>query len=226
MRYNLLNPIHKALKAICYDTALTIQQTSFQDEDETAATVAKVQQTLALLDMHIHHETDFIHPLIQNYNIDLHRHLQQMHLESSSFAEKVTLSLQALAGPATREAMINQGKSVSESFESLLVFNLILFMKEENVLNEMLWGNCTDEALKAVEQQIIATVPHDILELEMRWMIKSLDNLAIAQWFEDVRFSGPAFVYESLLLLAAKELPGDRFEKILALLEPVAAHAY
>ncbi len=73
MRKNLLNPIHKALRAICYDTARHLQQTNFQDAEENAAAMVSLRRTLSLLDLHIAHETDLIHPLIKNFNIDLHR---------------------------------------------------------------------------------------------------------------------------------------------------------
>lgn len=226
MRKNLLNPIHKALRAICYDTAQHLQQTNFQDAEENAEAIVGLRRTLSLLDMHIAHETDFIHPLIKNFNIDLHRHLREMHAESQEFAAKVRAETDALDQCIKSEEKTEKGKAVFEAFETLMVFNLILFTKEEHVLNEMLWATCSDEELRTVEQEIIISMPADALEFETLWMMRSLNNVEISQWLEDVRYSAPNFVFQSLVQLAENELPARRFEKMISLLEPVAKHAY
>lgn len=226
MRKNLLNPIHKALRAICYDTAQHLQQTNFQDREESAAAMTNLRRTLSLLDLHIAHETDFIHPLIKNFNIDLQRHLREMHGESMEFAAKVRAEIDALHHCINAEEKTKKGTAVFEAFETLMVFNLILFIKEEKVLNEMLWTTCSDDKLRTVEQEMIISMPADVLEFETLWMMRSLNNLEISQWLEGVRYSAPDFVFESLVQLAENELPARRFEKLLTLLEPVAEHAY
>lgn len=46
LRYNIFNMIHKALRAMLYDTAQTLQQTYFADTDEAAETFEKINRVI------------------------------------------------------------------------------------------------------------------------------------------------------------------------------------
>jgi hypothetical protein len=226
MRYNIFNSIHKALKAISYDTALDIQHTNFLDEQETKSAIENLDQTLALLDLHIEHEGGYIHPLVEKYNIDMDRRFREQHIESKFLAQRVRLAIEDLHHATNRENKIKKGKAISEAFETVLAFNLNLFKKEEHVMNDMLWSNYRDEEIMAVEQQIIASVPEDILEFETKWMVRSLNNFEIGQWLQGVRQSAPDHVFQSLIALAERELTALRFEKLLYSLSLATSHAY
>ncbi|WP_031529288.1 hypothetical protein [Dyadobacter crusticola] len=215
MRYNIFNSIHKALKAICYENALEIQRTDFPDLEEAEKTIENLEKTLALLDMHFKHESDFIHPLLEKVDMDIDRRFREKHIESRFLAEKARIAAKDFAFCHSENDRIQKGKLISDCFEALLAFNLTLFIKEEQVLNQMLWGSYSDEEIMAVEQQIIASVPEDILELETVWMMRSLNNSEISKWLLGIRETAPGPVFESLLSLARKELPGARFEKLL-----------
>ncbi|WP_026632505.1 hypothetical protein [Dyadobacter alkalitolerans] len=226
MRYNIFNSIHKALKAISYQTALDIQHTNFVDNDATKNIIDKLTQTLALLDLHIEHEGGYIHPLVEKYNIDIDRRFREQHIESKFLAQRVRLAVDDLKYAANQENQIKRGKAVSEAFETVLAFNLTLFNKEEQVMNEILWTNYRDEEIIDVEQQIIASVPQDILEFEARWMFRSLNNFEIREWLQGVKHSAPDYLFQSLIAMAEMELPARRFEELLHSLSLAGANAY
>ncbi|MCE7072573.1 hypothetical protein LZG74_19815 [Dyadobacter sp. CY327] len=226
MRYNIFNSIHKALRAISYDTALDIQQTNFLDEPETKSAIENLDQTLALLDLHIEHEGGYIHPLVEKYNIDIDRRFREQHIESKFLAQRVRSAVDDLKYATNQENRIKIGKSVSEAFETVLAFNLTLFNKEEHIMNEILWNNYRDVEIMAVEQQIIASVPQDILEFETRWIFRSLNNFEIREWLLGVRHSAPDYLFQSLIAIAEQELPALRFEKLLYSLSLTGSNAY
>jgi len=220
MRYNIFNPIHKALRAILYDNALQAQQTNFLDTEEVDAAVAKIEYTLSLFTLHAAHESEFIHPLISKFNPEVIHKFGKEHIECEFLAGKVKLAINAYDHSVIASDKIEKGKKIVSEFEQLTAFNLLLFIKEEEILNEILWDYYQDDEIMAIEQNIIATVPADILEFESRWMVKSLNNLEIGGWLGGVKQSGPDFIFQSLLALTEKELPAIRFEKLLTSLEP------
>jgi len=66
-RYNGFTLIHKALRALLYDAALTLQQTYFADIEEAEPAIEKVETVLFLFERHAHHEDRFVLPAIVTY---------------------------------------------------------------------------------------------------------------------------------------------------------------
>ena len=52
-RYNLFGQIHKALRVMLHDTALTLQQTNFSNKEEGEFALGKLQRILDVLDEHV-----------------------------------------------------------------------------------------------------------------------------------------------------------------------------
>ena len=82
MRFNIFNQVHKALRALLYDTALTLQQTHFSNADEAEAAIAKVKAVLDVFDQHAEHEDNFVLPAIQQYEPSMVDAFEQEHVEA------------------------------------------------------------------------------------------------------------------------------------------------
>ena len=70
-RFNIFNQIHKALRAMLYDTSLNLQQTYFADADEAGAAVEKVNQVIDIFEEHAASEDHFVFPAIDKYEPSL-----------------------------------------------------------------------------------------------------------------------------------------------------------
>jgi len=215
MKYNIFNPIHKVLRAMLYDTSLTIQQTNFVDTEEVDATILKIEQTLSFLQLHVFHKSEFIHPLIKKYQSDIIKFFSNQYADCEFVTNKVKLAIHAFDNVITASEKMQKGRKILLAFEALVSFKLNLFAKEENVLNIFLWNNYKDEELIQIEQNIIASLPIDVLKVESKWMIKALNNKEIESWLKGVQRSASESVFKTLLSLAEKELPHQRFEKLL-----------
>src|ERR671912_538002 len=89
LRFNIFNQIHKGLRAMLYDTALTIQQTSFSDAAETEAALRKVRAAVDTFDKHAKHEDAFVLPAIQEYEPSLVDAFEQEHVKDHALSEKL-----------------------------------------------------------------------------------------------------------------------------------------
>ncbi|MGZ8518493.1 MAG: hypothetical protein ACXWWD_14145, partial [Chitinophagaceae bacterium] len=78
-RFNIFNQIHKALRAMLYDTSLALQQTHFADAEESETALEKVGMAVDVFDKHAAHEDNFILQAIQQYEPSLADAFEQEH---------------------------------------------------------------------------------------------------------------------------------------------------
>lgn len=215
MRFNIFNQIHKALRALLYDTALTLQQTSFTNPEEAEAALTKVRNVLNVFDKHAEHEDDFVLPAIAHYEPSLVDAFEQEHVEDHELAERLRELIATLENEATIDGQLKTGHAILHSFIAFMNFNLIHMAKEETVLNERLWRYYSDSEIVALNHRIVASIPQDEMAFTSAWMMKGLSNMEITRWLKEVQKNAPEFVFSALFSIAEKELSHDRFRKIL-----------
>lgn len=214
-RYNIFNQIHKALRALLYDTALTLQQTSFGNADEAEAALEKVKQVLAVFDKHAACEDSNILPAIQQYEPSLTDAFEQEHVQDHVLAEKLADLVAGFEKQTLAEDRLSIGHTILHSFIAFMTFNLDHMAKEETVLNERLWRYYSDAEIMALNQKIVASIPADESAFASAWMMKGMSNSEITAWLKAVQENAPESVFSNLFHIAEKELPLSRFRKIL-----------
>ncbi|WP_221392481.1 hypothetical protein [Dyadobacter sp. NIV53] len=215
MNNKIFNPMHKALRASMYDTAQAVQQTNFLDTAEVDEAIDKIEKTLVLFHLHSIREGEFIHPLSQEFHTEILRQFNKQHTESEFLTNRVKLAVVALDNSFGPSDKIKKGKKLVSAVEAMVAFNINLFARKEEVLNIFFWSNYHDKEVMPADQSIIANVPAKLSELENKWMLKALNNLEIEAWLKVVKESATDPEFQSLLLLAEKELSFIRFEKLL-----------
>jgi hypothetical protein len=223
-RYNVFNQIHKALRALFYDTALMIQRTDF-NKAEANATIERVRLVLNLLDGHSHHEDNFLFPHVMKHDAKLASEFEKDHEIDHELVEELTEHLnnweKAISGSEKTEA----GQKIFYAYNEFLAFNLYHMNKEETVLLYNLWSHYTDEELFGFTQQIIASIPMETLVIEMEWMMRSMSNDEIIEWLKCVKLGAPQELFLQLVMMAQKLLPANRWATIHAAIEPKMALA-
>ena len=137
-RFNIFNQIHKGLRAMLYDTALTLQQTYFADPGEAEIAMQKVRGAVNLFDAHAAHEDHFVLPAIQQYEPSLVDAFEQEHVEDHALSEKLRGLLTVYNYAIQPEVKIETGQSITVAFIEFMIFNLEHMAKEEIVLNKVL----------------------------------------------------------------------------------------
>ena len=56
MRYNTFYQVHKALRAMLYETAIQLQQTDFNNEDQAVSLLNNIASVIDLFDKHAYNE--------------------------------------------------------------------------------------------------------------------------------------------------------------------------
>jgi hypothetical protein len=213
-RYNAFNMIHKALRHMLYDTALTLQQTWFADNDEAAVAIEKTESVIHIFERHAHHEDNYVLPAVEKYDAALVASFEAEHEKDLRLGNMLKNLINIYRNVNFEEERINVGSAICKAFIDFMVFNLEHMGKEEILINKVLWEHYTDEQLLGISQQIATSIPPEEMAYTSKWMIRSINNKEAIGWLSQVKAAAPPFVLQFILTEAANTLPSKRVERI------------
>ena len=214
-RFNIFNQIHKALRAMLYDTSLALQQTYFADADEAEIALEKVKMVVDIFDKHAEHEDNSVLPAIQQYEPSLVDAFEQEHVKDHALSQRLRGLIMVYDHAIKTEVKLETGQAICQAFVEFMIFNLEHLAKEETVLNKILWRYYSDAEIMGINQSIIASIPQDEAVVTSAWMMRGLSNAEISGWLKAVEKNAPQAVFTQLFSIAEKELPHARFRKVL-----------
>ena len=209
-RFNTFNMIHKALRAMLYDTALTLQQTSFGNEDEAKTALRKVETVIAQFEQHAHHEDTYVLPMITAYEPALVEEFEKEHVEDHHIGEQLVHLVNIFNAASGEEERTVAGSGVAKAFMDFMIFNLQHMAKEEMLLNPVLWTYYTDGQLMEMNGRIVASIPAPEKAVASQWMMRGISNREAIQWLKAVKRNAPEQDFQMLWTLADSELPVHR----------------
>ena len=213
-RYNLFGQIHKALRSMLYDMALTLQQTNFVNSEAAEISLEKLQQVLDVLDKHTENEDNFILPAIQQYEPSLTDAFFQMHSDDREMAEKINKSINEFYKAGKDEEKLNTGALIKKTFTEFMDSSIQHMNSEESVLNKVLWKYYSDSEIMILNHRTSKSPTEDTTSFR-NWVIRGLSNTEIVGLMKAIGKNAPDFVFNSLLAIAEKELPGFRYDQVI-----------
>jgi hypothetical protein len=213
-RYNIFNKIHKALRAMLYDTALQLQQTDFAIPSQARPALERVEQVNQVFHSHAEHEDRFVLPAIAAIDPSLVNELESEHDMDEALSAALDNLVTAYNHAADNRARADIGYALLKAFNEFVAFNLYHMNKEENKINRLLWDNFTDKAILSIERDIVTSIPPQEMEQGNRWMMRGISNSEICTWLLAVKAEAPDFVFSGLLDVAEDELPAHRWSSV------------
>ena len=209
-RFNPFNMIHKALRALLYDTALSLQQTYFADGAEAETALQKVELVLHQFAQHAHHEDTYLLPAITYYNPWLANEFEQEHVTDHQLSEKLQHLINIFRATTVAEERLVAGSALTKAFTDFVVFNLQHMAKEELVLNQALWQHYTDAELMQLNQTIVVNIPEAEKAVTAQWMMRGVNKEEAIQWLKGIKRTAPAPDFWRVYALTQTELPLHR----------------
>ncbi len=206
-RFNPFNMIHKALRALLYDTALGLQQTYFGDAAEAETALQKIELVLKQFEQHAHHEDTYILPAITYHNPWMALEFEREHAEDGKLSAQLQHLLNICRAAAKPEDRLMAGSAICKAFTEFLVFNLQHMAKEELVLNQVLWKHYTDAEIMQLNLTIVANVPAEEKAVTAQWMMRGINNVEAIQWLKTMKRKAPEADYWNVYALTKTELP-------------------
>lgn len=224
-RHNAFNQIHKALRAMLYDAALSLQQTDFACAAACDAAVEKIVALLYVFDEHAHHEDNHILPALERFEPSVVDAFEQEHVLDLQLSRALQATVADLYRTRQESEKVRLGKHLTRTFIQFMIFNLNHMAKEEAVLNELLWRYYSDAEIKKIEAVIRQNVPPEKQPFIATWMLRGISNSEAVSWLMEMQQHAPAAVFQQVFAIAKAEWPADRFEQLAAHFQTQAAFA-
>ncbi|MGB8194041.1 MAG: hemerythrin domain-containing protein [Chitinophagaceae bacterium] len=215
-RFNIFNQIHKGLRAMLYNMALTIQHTDFSREEEAKATLRKMKQVLELYAEHGGHEDNIVFPAVREVSPATVASLEAEHEKDEQLTNDLLLQIHTYRYAANIIEKVAVGYSIHLAFQEFVAFNLQHMCREEQTINPLLWEKYSDLELMQLQKEVRMQVKPESEIIFTRWMLQGLSDGEIKMWFSKVQESAPAAVWNGLWLIAIDELGYERVSGLLS----------
>ena len=222
MRYNTFYQVHKALRAMLYETATELQRTDFNNEEEVNSVMINITAVVDVFDRHAHNEDRFVFSAVEQYEPSVVDSFEQEHVRDHELSTQLRTLINIYRSLSSDEEKIQLGSALRKAFVDFLAFNLVHMAKEEDIINNLLWRYYSDEEIRAIERQIIASQTPESTAVVWRWMLRGLSNGEIINWLRTIEKNAPQVVFKNLYLIAENELPGHRFRQVISELRRAA----
>ena len=213
-RYNIFKQIHKGLRAMLYDTAISLQLTDFSNTDEVEIALEKLGKTLAIFYEHAAQEDRFILPLIARFSPCLVEEFDSEHEKDEFMTHRINNLVNVYRNSDSGETRIEAGDTIGRAFNEFIAFNLYHMNKEEEMINPILWENYSDEGIKEIRRTLAASISADQVLVTSKWMMLGISDSEVTGWLQEVKNNAPVFVFQSLMELAERVLSTNRWNKI------------
>jgi hypothetical protein len=213
-RITAFRQIHKGFRALLYHTATTLQQTDFTQPEETAATLEKITQLLAMWRNHASLEDRLLLPLIQKWDGRIATDLKQKYSATHQLMHRILHEMTVYRSVSNETARSETSNLIFSVFHEWVAFLLLYFNQQEKALSEMSWHYGFEKEMfnqPSYIHQII--LPEKFLE-QSKWILRALNNPEVIDWLKTVKNEAPVVVFQSLLYLAEQELPPHRWVNV------------
>jgi hemerythrin-like domain-containing protein len=222
MRYNTFYQVHKALRAMLYETATELQRTDFNNEEEVNSVMINITTVVDVFDKHAQNEDRFVFSALEQYEPSVVDSFEQEHVRDHELSTQLRTLINIHRSLNSDDEKIQLGSALRKAFVDFLAFNLVHMAKEEDIINNLLWRYYSDEEIRAIERHIIASQTPESTAVVWRWMLRGLSNGEIINWLRTVEKNAPPVVFKNLYLIAENELPAHRFRQVIGELRRAA----
>lgn len=216
-RYNIYSNPHKALRLALGEVLAAAGRVDPRDDADVTNLVTQVRSLLIFCRTHLQKEDTFVHPAMESRRpgsaaATLHDH--DDHLIAFQQLEADVRELE-VRGAAQRD------EAADQLYRRLALFtadNIVHMHREETDNNAALWAAYDDDELRALEQRLVASIPPEVLQLTLRWMMPAMNPKERAELLTEMRERVPVPVFTTILAGVSSTLTdGERRKLTLAL---------
>lgn len=212
-RVDLYRHIHKALRALMADTLLNLGRMDPNDNLELAEATNQVLMMAAACESHVIHENTFVHPAMETRAPGSAAGTRREHRDHLDAILELGRAVSELRGAkqGERDALAlalyhRVGTFVAHNFEHMQV--------EESVNNALLWACYSDDELKAIHDDLLASIPPEEKMGLLRWAVPYMNASERVIVLRDMQENLPAPVFQAVLDMARPHLREREWEKL------------
>jgi len=216
-RRDLYGGIHKALRLFMTLTFGLVVSTDPADGAEVAAALKMLERLLALCELHLKDENEFVHPALERARPGTAARIAAEHVHH---AESIA-DLRDLAGLVGHGREGARAAALARLYRALALFvadNLQHMHVEETTHNPVLWAEYSDAELLAIEQALVASIPPAAMFEALHWFLPALNASERAAMLTEMSHGMPPEPFRAVLGIAERTLaPQDHARLMRAL---------
>jgi len=217
-RHDIFESIHKGLKALLYDTALILQHTDFSAEEPFEKITVSITETVHLFEEHLKSEAKFILPLILDFEPGIADQFLKDQQQAYRLSTQLKDTLNNFLSGQVLKTGVDAGKLLATAYMEFMLFQIGLMAKEEDTLNKILWRYFSDKHIIQLQKEILHDSCLPLSQKLTLWMMRGINDTEAVFWLKTVERCSSESEFKALFETAEKELPQDRFRKLLSAL--------
>lgn len=209
-RFDMYQPIHKALRAYLCTTLLRLGAVDVAEPAELQAALAMTRELLDQMVSHLEHENLFVHPALEAAARGSSHQIAAEHAEHLATIAVLRGEVDCLAQqPSTAHAL-----RLYRHFALFVAENLTHMHFEETVHNASLWAGYTDAELHALEGRLLASIAPPEMQRTLRWMLPAINHGQRVDLIMGMRQVAPPPMVAAVLDLAQTTLDAATWAKL------------
>jgi hypothetical protein len=210
--------IHKTLRAEMTAALLGLGRCDPHDQAAVLSVLAQVDDLLHLADAHLQHENTHMHPPLRERRAAAVQPFDDEHAAQRQAARRVREALEAAraAGPAGIEAAKYR---LYLEVSVWVAHHLVHMAEEETVLTAQFWAHFSDDEIRAIEQDLVASIPPQEMLPLMGAMLRAVDHAERCAWLRPMAAAMPPEAFAAVLEQARQGLDSADWHKLVRALE-------
>ncbi len=212
-RFDLFTSIHKALRAMIYETGGALQTADFADKRSAQGAVDALKPVLGQMQHHHDLEEEHVFPKVRPFEEEMIDELQAQH-------ERVErlLGIAAVAADETSSAVsaarAGAGVDLNRRYNELTALFLEHLAHEEATLLPATWKHFDDAQLVAIQGAIIAAQQPEHLMQSLQWMFKGLNRLELVDLLGAAKATMPQPAFDAVRQIGAASMEPAAWEVV------------
>lgn len=215
-KIDLFTQIHKAIRALLFDTARLLQKADFGNEQEMDEVLNRLELVLEMLEEHALHEDRFIFPAVEAVFPGATLECEQEHRAYEKKIQCLQALMQQLKETTSSKARQGQSGIINRCYADFLAFQLVHMNHEEEQVLDVSQELLLPDALQAIRHQIQANSNVTNYSIWVQWRLSSLSMPELVSLFEQLRMV-PMPVYQLFRQTAERVLAPARWQHLIAL---------
>lgn len=208
-RFNFFHRIHKRLKALLHETSTLLQRTDFAAGGEVKKAVRQVQFLIARFHRYQDAGEIYLLPVVMAYEPGVADALEQEHGKACRLARKLEALLANFKTASLLEAQIVLGEEIVLVFQQFNRFLNHHMVKEEQLVNRLLWRYYTDAELQKLAWKMVNSLGAVPVRPCGKVTVRSLASNEVVCWLKEGKITAPEVAFTSLLKNADGEVQGS-----------------
>jgi hypothetical protein len=213
-RPDLYAGIHKALRLFMTRTMTRVGSTDPDDRDDVAGALGQVEALLAICELHLKDENEFVHPALERARPGSAAAIAAEHVHH----EETFADLRDLAGLVAHCDDGTRAVALDRLYRALALFvadNFRHMEVEQTAHNAVLWAHYGDDELMAIHDAIVASIPPAAMFEALRWFLPALCAPERAEMLAGMQQGMPPEPFRAVLALAQEVLAAPEHAKLL-----------